>query len=95
MNLDVHIAGMLTLLQTDPDKRDTAFKLLRTYRARGLAIVAMGYSADHRQRELAASREQLRTDLCDLVEPMLSAEFHALMKSSTQAAEAQQNKPGA
>jgi hypothetical protein len=44
--------------------------ILRTYHGQGLRIAASGGTTAGKERLLHAARERMRTELCDLVQPL-------------------------
>jgi hypothetical protein len=67
---DAHLVQLLDRCEKDAVAKPLAMMALDNYKQRGLRIAASGLTADEKERNLVASRETLRTDLCDILEPM-------------------------
>jgi hypothetical protein len=69
---DKQIDDMLERCSKDAVLSALAWQLLQNYRIRGLTIAGMHLPSAETERWLHGSKEKLRTDLCDLLEPMLA-----------------------
>jgi len=60
---------MLETAERDPISRALAGMLVETYRTRSMTILGMRIPSTEKVKLLDHAREQLRTQLCDLLEP--------------------------
>jgi len=83
MDTDHHIDALLVECSKDNVTSAFAWTALQMYRARGLAIARSGVTSAEKAVLLDRSRERLRADLCDLLQPMLPNELPAAQPATS------------